>query len=443
MLTKNNSMPAQASITAVLAILPALSVAALITQIGYSAWLNQSQTQLQIAADYAARQSAVVNTRLMLALQNERQTPTRAIESPLVSTLRILRSGGQLNTEDGTTITLAEARDERLVKALIAQEAAAKNFATLAATSTPQDHQQLLKAADALQTEIAATCDAFSALLQSNAAANSNSYFALSFLLMATVLVISAMVIRHATSQQRKTAAKLHEMSDLITHRIVRYSEDLAAATQQTSQSIDEIACSSSVAVSSLGTALESAESSCEMVQSLGQYTEAVARLISEITSISEQTNLLALNATIESARAGDAGKGFSVVANEVKQLANVTHTTADHVITQVKGIQNSSDATVRSTRQVLDLIRKSYDSQGTIVSAVDEQRTIVSQLAQQATALASEARSLSSDQSSLGRPGGVPGSHGNASPNTSSQPGDGANRKPKMKSFSVPTMAR
>lgn len=443
MLTKNKSMPAKASITAVLAILPVLSVAALVIQTSYSARLNKSQAHLQTAANCAARQSAAVNTLLMQALLDERSASARLSESPLVSTTRILRSGGQLTTEDGGTIMLPSAQDERLVEALTAQETAAKNFAALASTATQQDHQQLLAAADALQAHIATTGDAFSALLESNASANSQLSLALAVLLIASVLVSSAIVIAKVIDQQRKMAAKLHEMNHLITERIVRYSEDLAAATQQTSQSIDEIACSSSVAVTSLGTALESAESSCEMVQSLGQYTEAVARLISEITSISEQTNLLALNATIESARAGDAGKGFSVVANEVKQLANVTHSTADHVITQVKGIQNSSDATVRSTRQVLDLIRKSYDSQGTIVSAVDEQRTIVSQLAQQANALASEARSLSSDQFSSGNSHRSLPPHGNAAQVNASQTGDAANRKPKLKSFSVPTMAR
>ncbi len=212
------------------------------------------------------------------------------------------------------------------------------------------------------------------------------------FLMATTVTGIFVGLVQRRVS---KSSDQLQKLTDTITSRIVGYSEELAEATRQTSLSIDEIARCSGVAVASLSSAMQSAEQSGRIVESLNEHTESVSLLIAEITSISEQTNLLALNATIESARAGEAGKGFSVVANEVKQLANVTHTTADNVIKRVRCIQQSSHDTIQSTRNVRNQISQTHDSQGTIASAVEEQRSIVAQLACQAQTLADEARNL------------------------------------------------
>lgn len=85
------------------------------------------------------------------------------------------------------------------------------------------------------------------------------------------------------------------------------------------------------------------------------------------------------------------------MVANEVKQLANVTHTTAENVIERVRSIKSSSDETVHATTECAGLVRKTHDSQGTIASAVEEQRAIVAQLSRQATILAEEAHLLAS----------------------------------------------
>ncbi len=84
-------------------------------------------------------------------------------------------------------------------------------------------------------------------------------------------------------------------------------------------------------------------------ITGLSSMADSINVFVSTISSISDQTNLLALNAAIEAARAGDAGRGFSVVADEVRALANNTSTSANEVSELVNKIISSTSETVRS----------------------------------------------------------------------------------------------
>ncbi|MBU3023661.1 methyl-accepting chemotaxis protein [Aestuariibacter sp. A3R04] len=84
-----------------------------------------------------------------------------------------------------------------------------------------------------------------------------------------------------------------------------------------------------------------------ERISGLSDTADNINKFVATITSISDQTNLLALNAAIEAARAGDAGRGFSVVADEVRALANETNKSASEVAELVQGIIQSTRAAV------------------------------------------------------------------------------------------------
>ncbi|WP_434939252.1 methyl-accepting chemotaxis protein [Shewanella sp. HL-SH8] len=88
-------------------------------------------------------------------------------------------------------------------------------------------------------------------------------------------------------------------------------------------------------------------------ITGLSSMAGSINTFVSTISSISDQTNLLALNAAIEAARAGDAGRGFSVVADEVRALASNTSTSANEVSDLVKKIISSTAETVKSVDDI------------------------------------------------------------------------------------------
>jgi methyl-accepting chemotaxis protein len=104
-----------------------------------------------------------------------------------------------------------------------------------------------------------------------------------------------------------------------------------------------------------------------------------IGEVVKLITDIAEQTNLLALNATIEAARAGEAGKGFAVVASEVKALATQTAKATEEISTQIASIQEETDRAVREIADVGRMVQ-GVEEVSTAIAAAMEQQTAATQ---------------------------------------------------------------
>ena len=159
--------------------------------------------------------------------------------------------------------------------------------------------------------------------------------------------------------------------------------QTVAAATDELATSVQEI--SRQVADSSrvAGAAVEQANQTNARINSLSQAANRIGDVVKLITSVAEQTNLLALNATIEAARAGEAGRGFAVVASEVKQLASQTAKATDEIGTQIAGMQAATQEAVSSIKLIGTTIDQISAITTAIASSIDEQGKATREIAQ------------------------------------------------------------
>jgi methyl-accepting chemotaxis protein len=111
-------------------------------------------------------------------------------------------------------------------------------------------------------------------------------------------------------------------------------------------------------------------------ITDLNNLVSNIGEVVSSIRDIAEQTNLLALNATIEAARAGEAGKGFAVVADEVKKLASETGIKTTEIEERISSIQAATDSSVEAMKQIIENISNIDESVVVGASAVEEQNT-------------------------------------------------------------------
>lgn len=159
-----------------------------------------------------------------------------------------------------------------------------------------------------------------------------------------------------AVHQMEDTASSMNNSADQVSQQSAAVAnaaneasanvQTVASASEQLAASIKEIGMQVSKSTQVASDAVTQANETNTVIQGLDQSAQKIGEVLSLINDIAEQTNLLALNATIEAARAGEAGKGFAVVASEVKNLASQTSKATDEIGTQITGIQNAtSDA--------------------------------------------------------------------------------------------------
>jgi methyl-accepting chemotaxis protein len=148
----------------------------------------------------------------------------------------------------------------------------------------------------------------------------------------------------------------------------------VSAATEELTASIREISQQLSGTNKMAGDAQDVSRSTVEKMAVLESSAGEINSVIEIISDIAEQTNLLALNATIEAARAGEAGKGFAVVASEVKTLANQTAKATEQVREQVNRIQGDTSEASDFINRITEAISGLSENMTVIAAAMEEQ---------------------------------------------------------------------
>jgi len=158
--------------------------------------------------------------------------------------------------------------------------------------------------------------------------------------------------------------------------------QSVATATEELSASVDEIGRQVEESNRIAEAAVVQAEQTDGRIGKLSRAAQEIGDVVKLITAIAEQTNLLALNATIEAARAGEAGRGFAVVASEVKSLASQTAKATDEISSHIAGMQGATQESVAAIKEIGGTIAQISTIASTIASAVQEQGSATQEIA-------------------------------------------------------------
>jgi methyl-accepting chemotaxis protein len=187
--------------------------------------------------------------------------------------------------------------------------------------------------------------------------------------------------------------------------------QSVSSATEELTSSVNEISRQVQESAKISGEAVKQAQQTDQRINALSQAAGRIGDVVKLITEIAEQTNLLALNATIEAARAGEAGRGFAVVASEVKQLASQTAKATDEISMQIAGMQTATQESVAAIKEIGGTIGRISEIASTIAAAVEEQGAATQEIARNVGEAAKGTAQVASNITDVNRGAGETGS--------------------------------
>ncbi|QJI28427.1 HAMP domain-containing protein [Pseudomonas sp. ADAK18] len=210
----------------------------------------------------------------------------------------------------------------------------------------------------------------------------------------------SELAMERQRQETDQVATAINEMSSAA-HEVARSAQGAAVAAQQTDaegQAAKRVVDGSIAQIHAL---VSDIRSSGVSLDSLQKDVSSIVSVLGVIRSIAEQTNLLALNAAIEAARAGEAGRGFAVVADEVRALASRTQQSTQEIQGMIDRLQKGTEAAVESMRRSSDAgdgtsaqaneAGASLDTMAQLIGTINSMNAQIASAAEEQTAVAEE----------------------------------------------------
>jgi methyl-accepting chemotaxis protein len=190
-----------------------------------------------------------------------------------------------------------------------------------------------------------------------------------------------------AASQEQAAAAR--EQSSAVTETTTA-AKELSTTSEAVGESIKKVAQVAAHAMAGMGKIKESIDKTNGMLNSLGEKSQKIGKITELIDDVADQTNLLAVNASIEAARAGEQGRGFTVVADEIRKLADSTAKSTKDITSLIELIQHemsnaimSMETSIQSVDEEARLAQQTTEKSKEIAMSTHQQISGAKQIAE------------------------------------------------------------